>query len=192
MIIGIMGGIGSGKSTVLDYLEKKYNAYVIQSDIVAKDIMKKGHSVCEAVLNAFPQVNADGDIDRQKLADIVFMDREKLKKLNSITHPDTILEIDRMTKSSQSEIIIIESALLIGSGIENKCDEIWFVFCEKEERINRLIKSRGYSRQRAIDIINSQPTDDEYNFYADEYIDNSDTPEKTREQIDFIMNRESC
>ena len=96
------------------------------------------------------------------------------------------------TDISKSDVTVVESAILIGSGIEKRCHELWFVYCEREERIRRLISSRGYSRQKAIDIINSQPDDDEYNFYADEYIDNSSTPSSTMEQIDLIMNREIC
>ena len=86
MVIGIMGGVGSGKSTVLDYLQKKYDALIIQSDLVAKEIMSKGHSVCEKVLRVFPEVDRDGSIDRDKLAQIVFQDKEKLQILNRITH----------------------------------------------------------------------------------------------------------
>lgn len=192
MIIGIIGGVGSGKSTVLDYLEEKYNANIIKSDLVAKDIMTPGHKVYHKVLSTFPEVNDNGNIDRTKLAEIVFNDKDKLNLLNSITHPGTIDEINRLIDISKSDVTVVESAILIGSGIEKRCHELWFVYCEREERIRRLISSRGYSRQKAIDIINSQPDDDEYNFYADECIDNSSTPSSTMEQIDLIMNREIC
>lgn len=192
MVIGIMGGIGSGKSTVLDYLEKKYDALIIQSDLVAKEIMSKGHSVCEKVLKVFPEVDRDGYIDRDKLSHIVFQDKEKLEILNQITHPGTIAEICQRIENNPKKLIIVESALLVGSGIEKKCDELWFIYCEKEERIHRLMKSRGYSRQKALDIINSQPSEEEYNFFADEYIDNTGSEERTQEQIDFAMNKEGC
>ena len=192
MIIGIMGGVGSGKSTVLDYLEKQYNAYVIQSDLVAKEIMKKGHNVCREVLAQFPDADNNGNIDSKKLADIVFGDKQQLKKLNSITHPGTVSEINQRINGSSADVIVVESALLIGSGIEKSCDELWFVYCDQQKRIDRLIDSRGYSRKKALDIINSQPSDEEYNFYADEFIDNTDSYEHTKEQIDFIMNNEKC
>lgn len=192
MVIGIMGGVGSGKSTVLEYLESQYDACVIQSDLVAREIMTKGHEVCRLVLEEFPDVNNNGNIDRDKLAEIVFHDEEKLKKLNHITHPGTIIEIQKRIKECSDSIIVVESALLIGSGIENDCDELWFIYCEKEERIARLIQSRGYSRQKAMDIINSQPSDEDYNFYADEFIDNTGSSEKTKEQIDLILTKEIC
>lgn len=192
MVIGIMGGVGSGKSTVLDYLQKKYDALIIQSDLVAKEIMSKGHSVCEKVLRVFPEVDRDGSIDREKLAQIVFQDKEKLEILNRITHPGTVAEIQQRIENNSKKLIIVESALLVGSGIEKKCDELWFVYCEKEVRIHRLMESRGYSRQKAIDIINSQPSEEEYNFFADEYIDNTGSVESTQEQVDFAMNKEGC
>lgn len=192
MIIGIMGGVGSGKSTVLEYLEKQYHACIIQSDLVAKEIMTKGHEVCSRVLKEFPDVNCNGNIDRNKLAEIVFHDEEKLKKLNSITHPGTILEIRKRISECSCSVIVVESALMIGSGIENDCDELWFIYCEKEERIARLMQSRGYSRQKAMDIISSQPSDEAYNCYADEFIDNTGSPENTQEQIDFVMNKDGC
>lgn len=192
MVIGLMGGVGSGKSTVLDYLESNYNAYIIQSDYVAKEIMTPGYKVFEKLSECFPDaVDKDGVIT-EKLSQIVFNDKEKLKLLNSITHPGTIEEIIKRIKESTAEIIVVESALLIGSGLEEYCDEIWFVFCEKEKRIARLMESRGYSREKAEGIINNQPSDEEYNQFADEFIDNTYSVEMTKEKIDILLSMLPC
>lgn len=192
MVIGIMGGVGSGKSTVLDYLEKNYCAYIIQSDHVAKEIMEPGFTAFEEMSKAFPEVIVDGKIDSQKLAAIVFNNKEKLQLLNSIAHPATIKEIISRIKNSDSDIVVVESALLIGTGIEEYCDELWFVFCEKEKRIARLMESRGYTREKAEGIIANQPSDEEYNAKADEFIDNSYSENDTREKIDLLLSMQSC
>lgn len=192
MVIGLMGGVGSGKSTVLNYLEKNYCAYIIQSDHVAKEIMEPGCAAFEEISMAFPEAITDGKINSQILAEIVFNDEEKLKLLNSITHPAAIKEIINRIKNSTNDIIVVESALLMGTGIEEYCDEIWFVYCEREKRIERLMSSRGYTREKAEGIIANQPSDEEYNTRADEFIDNSYSEKDTREKIDILLSMMPC
>ena len=192
MVIGLMGGIGSGKSTVLEYLEKNYNAQIIQSDHVAKEVMEPGQDVFLEIAHTFPEVIVNNKIDSEKLSQIVFSDKENLKTLNSITHPGTIQAIIERIRESNRNIVVVESALLIGSGVENYCDELWFVYCELEKRIERLMENRGYSREKAENIIKSQPSDEEYNTHADEFIDNTYSMEKTREQIDLLLSMMPC
>lgn len=192
MIIGLMGGVGSGKSTVLNYLRDQYNAEIIQSDMVAKEVMKPGFEAFNEIKQAFPDVISDNAINNNRLAGIVFNDKEKLKQLNSITHPATVKEIISRINSSSKNIIVVESAILPGSGLEEICDELWFVFCEKETRIKRLMDSRGYTREKALNIINNQPTDEEYNTISDEFIDNSYSENKTWEHIDYILSLREC
>lgn len=193
MVIGIIGGVGSGKSTVLDYLKNNYNAYIIQADLVAKEIMEPGYSAFEVICNEFPEVISDNQIDNSRLAEVVFNNKDKLKLLNSITHPATIKEIiNRIEKYRDNQIVVVESAILPGTGIEDYCDDLWFVYCEKEKRIKRLMDSRSYSREKAEGIINNQPSDDEYNRLADEFIDNSYSPNETYEKIDIILSMMPC
>lgn len=192
MIIGLMGGVGSGKSTVLNYLRDQYNAEIIQSDMVAKEVMKPGFEAFNEIKQAFPDVISDNAINNNRLAGIVFNDKEKLKQLNSITHPATVKEIISRINSSSKNIIVVESAILPGSGLEEICDELWFVFCEKETRIKRLMNSRGYTREKALNIINNQPSDEEYNTISDEFIDNSYSENKTRERIDYMLSLREC
>ena len=192
MVIGLMGGIGSGKSTVLDYLASNYNAYIIQSDHVAKEIMTPGYKVFDKIAECFPEAIDYGKIVTEKLSEIVFRDKEKLKLLNSITHPGTVEEIEKRIRMSKADIIVVESALLMGSGLEKLCDEIWFVYCEKEKRIERLMESRGYTKEKAESIMENQPSDEAYNLGADEFIDNTYSEEKTREQIDILLSMQEC
>lgn len=192
MVIGLMGGVGCGKSTVLGYLKKVYGAYIIEADQVAKNIMNPGSEVYFKIAEKFPEVIQDERIDRSILANIVFQSEEKLAQLNAITHPGTIKEITNMIATTENEMVVLESAILLGSGLENYCDELWFVYCDFEVRVKRLMKNRGYSREKCISIINNQPKDEEYNGCADEYIDNSNSEEKTREQIDMILRKNDC
>ena len=189
MIIGVMGGVGSGKSTVLNYLENNYEANIIEADKVAKEVMLPGNDVYNEIVKTFPEVIVDNKIDSKKLSEIVFNDKEQLEKLNSITHPGAVKEIVSRIKSSKNRIIVVESAILLGSGVEQYCDELWFVFCNRDTRIKRLIQTRGYSKEKCISVIESQPADEEYNKGADEFIDNSYSEENTREQIDLILNK---
>lgn len=192
MIIGVMGGVGSGKSTVLNYLENNYEANIIEADKVAKEVMLPGNDVYNEIVKTFPEVIVDNKIDSKKLAEIVFNNKEQLEKLNSITHPGAVKEIVSRIKSSKNRIIVVESAILLGSGVEQYCDELWFVFCNRDTRIKRLIQTRGYSKEKCISVIESQPPDEEYNKAADEFIDNSYSEENTREQIDLILNTSAC
>jgi dephospho-CoA kinase len=192
MIIGVMGGVGSGKSTVLNYLENNYEANIIEADKVAKEVMLPGNDVYNEIVKTFPEVIVDNKIDSKKLSEIVFNDKEQLEKLNSITHPGAVKEIVSRIKSSKNRIIVVESAILLGSGVEQYCDELWFVFCNRDTRIKRLIQTRGYSKEKCISVIESQPADEEYNKGADEFIDNSYSEENTREQIDLILNTSAC
>lgn len=192
MIIGVMGGVGSGKSTVLNYLENNYEANIIEADKVAKEVMLPGNDVYNEIVKTFPEVIVDNKIDSKKLAEIVFNNKEQLEKLNSITHPGAVREIVSRIKSSKNRIIVVESAILLGSGVEQYCDELWFVFCNRDTRIKRLIQTRGYSKEKCISVIESQPADEEYNKAADEFIDNSYSEENTREQIDLILNTSAC
>ena len=192
MIIGVMGGVGSGKSTVLNYLENNYEANIIEADKVAKEVMLPGNDVYNEIVKTFPEVIVDNKIDSKKLAEIVFNNKEQLEKLNSITHPGAVKEIVSRIMSSKNRIIVVESAILLGSGVEQYCDELWFVFCNRDTRIKRLMQTRGYSKEKCISVIESQPADEEYNKGADEFIDNSYSEENTREQIDLILNTSAC
>ena len=193
MIIGIVGGVGCGKSTVLTYLKEKYNAYIIEADKVAKEIMEKGNEVYNKVIREFPEsLDKDDNIDRKKLAEIVFNDAKKLETLNNITRPGTIKEITDRINNSSNQLVIVESAILIGSGIDKMCDEIWYVYCDLEKRIKRLMDSRGYSEEKTRNVIMNQMSEEEFNRVSDEFIDNSNTEEETHEQIDFILSSQFC
>ncbi len=192
MVIGVTGGVGSGKSTVLDYLEKQYQAFIIRSDDVAKEIMEPGTEAFRKICDVFPQAVAHQKIDRNKLAEIIFSDASKRMLLNAITHPATIAEINRRIETSPADIVVVESALFSGTGIDARCDALWYVFCEREKRIRRLMENRGYSRKKAESIIAGQPSEEEYRKICTDFIDNSYSIADTQEQIDRLLSVLPC
>ena len=192
MVIGIIGGVGSGKSAVLNYFQNKYTADVIEADKVTKELMEEGSPIYEKVKKEFPEAFDENGLNRNALAEIVFNDAIKLDKLNNITHPATIDEIFKRISQSNAKYILVETALIIDTVGEDICDELWFVYCDKKERVRRLVEDRGYSKEKAESIIANQPSDDEYNTVCDEFIDNTFSFDKTKEQIDFALTSAIC
>ncbi|MDO5403844.1 MAG: dephospho-CoA kinase [Eubacteriales bacterium] len=188
-VIGITGGVGSGKSTVLSLLKKHFNAYVIQADEVAKDIMKKGECGYQQVIEMFSDriLDARGEIDRVKLAKIVFANINKRMVLNSIIHPlvkRVILEkINEMKIKGQYEYFFVEAALLIEDHYNVICDELWYIYVPEEVRRIRLKENRGYSDNKISKIFKSQLTDNEFRKYCSCVIDNSNNVENTLGQL---------
>lgn len=190
LIIGVTGGVGTGKSSILGILKEDYRAQVILADDVAKDLMVPGNKVYNDIYNFFgDEVFTDGygsPIDRPELSRIVFTDKEKLLKLNSIVHPAVKLEIIGMIdsfKSAGEKMIVIETAILIQAGYLDIIDELWVVHTDYETRVRRLLASRGYSREKTDNIISNQLPDEEMEKMADLVIDNSGSLEYVKEQI---------
>lgn len=192
MVIGVMGGIGSGKSEVLNYMETKHHATIIEADKIAHDILLNDESVKSQAKKIFPDAFNGDEIDTDKMADIVFNDPNKLEALNSLTHPPTINEIINQISNAKSKYVVVESALFLGEEVADLTDELWFIYCDKKERINRLVKTRGYSKEKAVAIIANQPNDEDYNSAADEFIDNTGDFDKTIEQVDFALSTMEC
>ena len=190
-IIGITGGVGSGKSVVLNYLSDRYGARIIEADRLAEKLMEPGQTVYEAVVAAFSEgilEEKGGRIDRKKLAEIVFHDEYSLKKLNEIVHPlvkEYILnEIDKWNSEGRVCPFVIEAALLIQDGYKAICDVIWYVKVSKEIRIIRLMAGRGYSREKCISIMNNQPEDAFFEASSDLVILNDESIEAVKREID--------
>lgn len=191
MIIGVTGGVGSGKSTVLEILKEKYGAHIIMADDVAKELMEPGGASYEAVVKAFGDAILEDlpehRIDRKKLAAIVFEDENKRELLNSLTHPQVKVEILEQFRSIYQKdpdaLIVLEAALLIEGGYREILDCLWVILADREVRIQRLMESRSYTREKALSIMESQLSDAEFRAHADYVIDNSGSLDHTAEQI---------
>ncbi|MBR1674833.1 MAG: dephospho-CoA kinase [Eubacterium sp.] len=201
-IIGITGGIGSGKSCVLQYLAEKEGVYIIEADRLAEELMNKGKSIYTAIVKSFGDdiLDEEGSIDRAKLAGIVFNDPESLKLLNSLTHPAVKKEIlsridmaeDGFLKNDRREeikLFIIEAALLIEDGYKEICNMMCYVFAERDVRIKRLIAGRGYTREICLAIMNNQKDDSFYLDNSDVVIDNSNDFSITERLIEDIYKK---
>ena len=193
-IIGITGGIGSGKSRVLNIMEEIYGAVLCQTDVVAHQLQKKGETCHKEIVNVFGVniLTENKEIDRKKLGAIVFNDNDKLKKLNQIVHPavkkQVKLEIEE-ARRKQKEFFLIESALLMEDHYEELCDELWYIYADERVRRDRLKTSRLMNEEKIDLIIKAQATEETFRKYCHITIDNSGTIENTKEQIEQAVNR---
>ena len=191
-IIGITGGVGSGKSRVLSFLEEKYNAIICQADHVAWKLQEPGQRSYLEIVEYFGKtiLNDDQTINRGALGQIVFNDVAKLQKLNEITHPavkDYIKEQIFIEKEKGSELFIIEAALLLEDHYEEICDEIWYIFAREEVRRERLKESRNYTDEKIDSMIAKQQTESYFREHCQLTIDNSGNFEDTCIQIEKAM-----
>jgi len=161
-VIGITGGIGSGKSLVTKLLKDKYGAYICDTDRIAKEQMEVGGESYQGVVDYFGRaiLAQDESIDRSKLAKIIFEDKEKRLKLNELTHSNVLRavreEIITYRLMGTIPYLVIETALMIESGYDYICDEVWYVYTPEAERRKRLKKERGYSDEKINAIFESQ------------------------------------
>jgi dephospho-CoA kinase len=196
LILGLTGGIGAGKSLVLNFLSKNYNSYICETDRLAHELMKSGTEINRRITNAFGNgiLNDDksGDIDRAKLGPVVFSNPEKLDLLNSIVHPgvkEYILADIEEKRKSDIDIYVIEAALLLQDGYDKICDRIWHIWADRESRISRLMANRGYSYEKCVSVIENQPGDDFYIERADFTINNNSSPEKLFDAVKVELNK---
>ena len=192
MIIGITGGIGSGKSVVTSLLRDKFDAAVIDTDTIGHEIMETGKSAYKKVVEVFGNkvIAEDGSIDRKKLGSLVFDNRELLCKLNDIIHPAVEVEVDKRIAEfikKNYKYIALETALLLKVGYNRKCDKIWFVYADKAIRLKRLYDNRGIDKEKAEKIFESQNSEEEFRQIADDVIDNSGSEAETEIQIKNIL-----
>lgn len=197
IVLGITGGVGSGKSRVLYDLEKNYDAYIVEADKLAHKLMEPGKPIYREIIRQFGADIVTDEapylINREKLGKIVFSDREKLAMLDSITHPlvkeEILRQIDEKKTSGDTRLFVIEAALLIQDGYKDICDEIWYIWVPQEIRITRLMEQRGYTRERCISMFQSQESDEYYKRYADFTINNQFEYKNSSKQLNARLNK---
>ena len=188
-IIGITGGVGAGKSTVLDHLEKQYNACVLQADKIGHLVMEPGGICYEQVIALFGKqiIKNDKTIDRKMVSDVVFAHEEMRQKLDDIIHPAVksyILDKIEEQKKAGCTLMIVEAALLLEDHYDVFCDKVWYIHTDQEIRIERLMSSRGYTREKAENIIARQATEGFFREHADYIIQNNGDLDETWRQIE--------
>lgn len=191
-IIGITGGVGAGKTEILEYLNNKYGASICHTDKVAKKLQKKGGICYDAIVEHFGReiLNEKEELDRERLSDIVFSDPAELEALNRMVHPSVRAEVDRMIqqeKRKNTNLFIIESAILIEADYGVVCDELWYIYVDDDTRRKRLYYSRGYDAKKIDDIIAAQLPKEQFLRNCDRAIDNSGDFSETMLQLDQII-----
>lgn len=189
MVIGITGGIASGKTTVSNIL-KELGAIIIDADKIAHEILKKSRSGWKEVKNTFGNkiLRENGEIDRSYLGEIVFNDRNKLKKLEEITHPLIIDKIKEEIKAANSiqnggKPIFLDAALLYESNLDRLVDEVWVIYVDRNTQLRRLMKRDNFTRKQAEKRINSQLSLEKKKEMADRLIDNRVSLKQLKKQV---------
>ena len=165
-VYGITGGAGTGKSEVIKMLQQNFGGCVIMSDEVARELMQKGNISYQLIVEYFGRDISmdDGEIDRKKLADHVFNNKEALEKLNSMTHPYVKDEIRKLIAeaeaSGECRFVALESAILLECGYEDICDEFWYVYTKPEIRRQRMKETRNYSDEKVDSVMRNQQPDE--------------------------------
>ncbi|MEJ8552921.1 dephospho-CoA kinase [Tepidibacter sp. Z1-5] len=197
IVIGLTGSIGSGKSTVSNILKKK-NMDIIDADEISRKIFDDKKALDVLVEHFGSEIlNSDNVLDRKKLGSIVFSDEDKLKKLNSITHPIIINNIkdgiDKFNKQGK-KIVILDAPLLIEANLLDLVDMVLLVMCNENVQIKRIIKRDNISKEDAILRIRSQMSVEDKKKYADYIIDNSYNQDKLEADVEKFCNyvEETC
>lgn len=197
--IGITGGVGAGKSAILEYLSKKEGIRVMLADEIAHDLMKPGTACYKQLKKEFAAEDIylpEGGFDRMKLAKIIFSEEEKRNRLNGIVHPAVkqyvIKEAAKERENPERKMLVLEAALLIEEHYDAICDELWYIYTREEIRQARLMEARGYSREKVRQIFDSQLQEEVYRKHCTVVIDNNKGLKETYFQLEeAISNLES-
>ncbi len=192
-VIGLTGGIGSGKSTAAHILAE-FGAKVIDADKVAHEVFNPGTEGLQKVVETFGEgvLNSLGEIDRKKLGEIVFNNPTALSTLNEIIHPRayelTRSRLEEFRKQGV-EVVVLEVILLVEAGWDHLADEIWVTVATEDTVVKRLQESRGLTKQEILTRINAQTPNEERTKYADVVIENDGSYEELKKRLSELWNR---
>ncbi len=151
-MIGLTGNIATGKSVVRRMLEH-LGAYTIDADALTHRTYSKGAPGYQQVLDKFGKwlLNKDGEIDRSKLGSLVFNDRDAMSQLEDIVHPLVRQATEILIQRAPQRVVVIEAIKLLESDLRKVCNSIWVTNAPQEIQIERLIRKRGFTRERALE-----------------------------------------
>jgi dephospho-CoA kinase len=188
--IGLTGGVGAGKTTVLKVLKRMTRSRILIADEIAHDLMEPGCDCYKRIREAFSEYDiwlSDGSINRPKLAQVLFSDDEKRELLNGIVHPAVdryvLNEVERERQAGTYDYVILEAALLIEGHYDQVCDELWYVYASPQTRKKRLMADRGYSSEKVDRILAAQLPDETYRKYCKRVIVNEGDIKKLEQEI---------
>ena len=188
LLVGLTGGIGSGKSLVAQMF-KQLGAYLIDADELAHKAVEPGHPVLIRIVESFgPEIlNPDGTLNRVKLGQVVFDHPENRELLNSIVHPYVFMEEERqqkeITQKDPKAIVMFDAALLIETGSYQLMDKVILVTIDRRKQISRIMRRDGLSREEAVKRIEAQMPQSKKKSKADYIIDGGQPPKAVEEQV---------
>jgi len=187
-LIGLTGGIASGKSLVSRQLQR-LGAIVIDADQIARDVVQPGSPGLEMITHEFGKsfIGSDGGLDRKAMGLLVFNDPQALKRLNRITHPLILAETEKRLQKYRSEqgcVVVLDAPLLLETGLDRSVDEVWVVVVDQQTQIKRLMARDHLTEQDALCRILTQMPPEEKIRRANRVIDNRGTPEETMRQVE--------
>lgn len=191
VIIGLTGGIASGKSTVSSLFREK-GFTVIDADVAARTVVEPGKDAYKKIVNVFGKdiLLENGDLNRPKLGDIIFRDKQKRLQLNSIVHPavrqQLLMEKEQAIRNGK-QTIILDIPLLFESGLTWMVDKTIVVFVDGKTQLQRLMKRNGLDKEAAEIRISAQMTLEEKVKKADAVINNNGTIAETKKQLEHII-----
>lgn len=194
IVIGLTGGIGTGKSTVSDYLKKK-GCLIIDADALSREMTQKGKPAVNEIAIAFGNhlVDEEGNLDRKALGKIVFNDKKKLDILQAIITNKVVEYIEESISSLKTDnydgIVVIDAPLLFECGMEHMSDENWLVTTDLDVRIERVKKRDGLSEEEILSRINNQMSQEDKEKKSNCVLNNSGSLEKLYSQIDKNLER---
>ena len=178
LLVGLTGGMGSGKTLSASFF-KDLGAFILDADLICRKLVEPGQAAWKEIEAVFGKeiFTGSGNLDRRKLADIIFGDSEKKQTLEDILHPKVFeferLEYDAIRKEHPNALVIVDAALLIESGNYKKMDKVIVVNSDEKNRINRILARSELSRDEIADRIKNQMPSDEKVLYADFVLENS-------------------
>ncbi len=200
-VIGLTGGIGSGKSTVSRML-RCLGAKVIDADSIAREVVEVGRPALDEIKTTFGEdyILPSGELDRKKLGSLVFGNKDKLDQLNGITHPRIMKEIasqiDQFKDDDRYRCVVVDCALLFEMKMEDLVEETWLVSLERKAQMERIMNRDQMTQEEAENRINAQMALSDKEKRASRIIDNSREVSRTHEQVlelwhDVVLNQES-
>ncbi len=189
MIVGITGGIGSGKTTVVNLFKKQGDIAIYNADIEAKKLMVESGTIKNRLLESFGnQSYIKGDLNRNYISNIVFSDKNKLALLNSIVHPEVFKHFEDFIKqNAYKDYILYENAILFENGSDKMCDVIITVTANQDLKIDRVMKRDSCSRADVLSRMNHQWSDSKKALQSN-YVVVNDTLNIVETQIVTIHN----
>ncbi|MDA7027189.1 dephospho-CoA kinase [Bacillus sp. CLL-7-23] len=193
LVIGLTGGIASGKSTVAHMFQKR-GITVVDADLIAKEVVEKGKAAYQKIIEVFGEkvLLDNGEVDRKKLGTLVFTNEDKRKQLNEIVHPEVrkamIKQRDQAIQANE-QFVVLDIPLLYESGLESLTDKVLVVWVPKHLQLERLMKRNQLTEEEAKNRINAQLSLDEKKEKADVVIDNSGSLENTKQQFEELFDQ---